>query len=105
MSNCQCLYRGFLFKVSFMKKGKFIKMASNRRLSIEAFTAMVYITEVLNSKIYLPIMDYDSDYDTGFRSVFECDKNAFKSGVQELIDRGFLSSDNDRLYTLSFEMP
>jgi hypothetical protein len=87
-----------------MKKGKFIRLAFNRRLSVEAFTAMVYIIEVLKGKIHLPTMDYDSDYDTGFRSVFECDKNTFKSGVQELIDRGFLFSSDDSWYELIFEL-
>jgi hypothetical protein len=95
---------GRYFKVSFMKKGKFIKLAFNRRFSIEAFTAMVYLIEVLNGKIHLPTMNYDTDYDTGFRSVFDCDKNAFKKGVQELIDRGFLFSDDGCFYELNFEV-
>ena len=88
-----------------MQKGKFIKLAFNRRFSIEAFTAMVYLIEVLNGKIHLPTMNYEAYYDTGFRSVFDCDKNAFKKGVQELIDRGFLISEDGNYYELFFERP
>jgi hypothetical protein len=50
-------------------------------------------------------MYYDSNYDSGFRSVFECGKETFNKGVQELIEQGFLFTEDGSFYTLDFNLP
>jgi hypothetical protein len=77
-----------------MESIAFIKISTDRRLSLEAFATLVFLIEEHNGKMHLPTIDFDLSLNGRFRSIFECDKLAFHRGVKELIEAEILMKED-----------